>query len=462
MPWLATLLDDGRGDPRSGGARSRYYAAVLLLLLACDPGPACAAVTLHADADGDGYGDGAITDVVCPQFGWVDDATDCDDADTDVHPAAVEVCDPADRDEDCSGAADEADPGLTPPTWYLDADGDTYGLGTTARVGCDPDATEVADGTDCDDTDPTVSPGASERCDERDTDCDPGTDEAGLASFASEDWTARFGVVGSAPDLTLDAPGTLVLCGGTWYAHLVVTADVTVRGVGTDVVLDGQGTGAVIDVRDATLDLRDLTLTNGAAERGGALACEGSLVQIEDVWVRDSVATTGGGIATQACSLYMWRGGIRDTSAEEGGAVWVASGSVELNYVDIVDTTASITGGALHIAPADAEEAFVSMGESLVTGSAAPTGAAAFMRGDAELLWYGTVREQAGALANRSETGGVIAIEGDAAVEFVRADLGEPDTADDNQPIDVSTAAGDYRFGDDLLGWCWDEGCTLL
>jgi MYXO-CTERM domain-containing protein len=109
------------------------------------------------------------------------DGTDCDDTDRAVHPGAVEVCDDADTDEDCDTLADDADPGVDPATrrsWYPDADADTYGA-LDAVAACDPPAGAVPTGTDCDDTDPAVHPGAAETCDNGlDDDCDPATDDA--------------------------------------------------------------------------------------------------------------------------------------------------------------------------------------------------------------------------------------------------------------------------------------------
>jgi hypothetical protein len=45
----------------------------------------------------------------------------------------------------------------------------------------------------------------------------------------------------------------------------------------------------------------------------------------------------------------------------------------------------------------------------------------------------------------------------------MRGDLGEPGTADDNVPVDITTATGgDVSAGDDLLGWCTAAGCRWL
>ncbi|MFZ5476955.1 MAG: MopE-related protein [Myxococcota bacterium] len=59
--------------------------------------------TWFPDADGDLHGDPQAASVTAcePPDGWVEDATDCDDGDPDVHPAAAEVCGNG-IDDDCA------------------------------------------------------------------------------------------------------------------------------------------------------------------------------------------------------------------------------------------------------------------------------------------------------------------------------------------------------------------------
>ena len=71
-----------------------------------DEDDASDATTWYVDADGDGYGDASSTDVSCTAAtGYLSDATDCDDSDADVNPAASEDCNGA--DDDCDGDIDE-------------------------------------------------------------------------------------------------------------------------------------------------------------------------------------------------------------------------------------------------------------------------------------------------------------------------------------------------------------------
>ena len=142
----------------------------------CDDTDATAwvGVTVYADADGDGYGDGAASGSACgPGSGWVSNTDDCDDADAAAWTGAVELCDY--RDNDCDGQADE---GAAFSLWYADGDSDGFGSPTTTIEDCEslPPAGYVQTGTDCDDSDASSSPVATERCDGRDQDCDGAVD----------------------------------------------------------------------------------------------------------------------------------------------------------------------------------------------------------------------------------------------------------------------------------------------
>ncbi|MSP54468.1 MAG: hypothetical protein EXR69_02500 [Myxococcales bacterium] len=126
----------------------------------------------YADTDGDSYGDADLSVANCsapPTY--VTDSTDCDDGDDAVNPAAAEVCN--EIDDDCDTLVDE---GVT-STSYADADGDSYGDPNAATVACSAPAGDVSDSTDCDDTDADVHPGAVERGDGVDEDCDGSIDD---------------------------------------------------------------------------------------------------------------------------------------------------------------------------------------------------------------------------------------------------------------------------------------------
>ncbi len=170
---------------------------------AVDEGSA-APTTWYADADGDGFGDaGASVESCLAPAGYVDLATDCDDADPSASPAGTEVC--GGGDEDCDGAVDEGS--AAPATFYADADGDGFGDPLSATSACSAPAGHVADATDCDDADALVSPSGTEVCGGGDEDCDGATDTDATdpATWYADADGDGFGDA-SSPTLACDAP----------------------------------------------------------------------------------------------------------------------------------------------------------------------------------------------------------------------------------------------------------------
>lgn len=126
-------------------------------------------------------------------------------------------------------------------TWYRDADGDGYGDSGDTQQACSAPAGYVATSGDCDDTDNSIYPGASEVCDGVDNDCDTSVDEGVLTSFYRDADGDGYGDSGdtqqacSAPtgyvsnstdcddtDNSINALDACGVCGGsgpsTWYA----------------------------------------------------------------------------------------------------------------------------------------------------------------------------------------------------------------------------------------------------
>ncbi|MES2641597.1 MAG: MopE-related protein [Myxococcota bacterium] len=138
--------------------------------------------TYYGDADADGYGDLAVSVEACgAPAGYVEDGTDCDDADAASSPGATELCDGVDND--CDAEIDTDSPDAM--TLYADRDADGYGDPSADVRSCDVVGGYVADGTDCDDTTATASPAANERCDGLDNNCDGATDESTATDASS-------------------------------------------------------------------------------------------------------------------------------------------------------------------------------------------------------------------------------------------------------------------------------------
>ena len=89
-------------------------------------------------------------------------------------PGTPDVCDGIDND--CDSRFDED---AATRVFYRDSDADTFGSATSGTViSCAAPAGFVSGSGDCNDTDATRHPGASELCDAGDNDCDSAIDEA--------------------------------------------------------------------------------------------------------------------------------------------------------------------------------------------------------------------------------------------------------------------------------------------
>ena len=347
--------------------------------------------TFYADTDGDGYGDAEAPLVRCEQpDGYVLDASDCDDANLHLHPAADEVCDAIDND--CDGLVDDDDEVSDDDigTWSADDDGDGYGdLSGTTVTAC-----EAPDGfgpvSDCDDTSATVHPDQDELCDGVDSDCDGLVLDQGTVTFFDDDGdptdlTAVFGAgTEDAPYLwESSAPGELRLCEGDFAAQLTISHDVLVEGApagGT--VIDAHALAATLRVAaddPVSVEVHDLMLTGGLSEHGGCVSVEGSTltlqgvelfsceatdaggglyaedasVYLQEVWVRDNVAPRGGGLALFQSELSLDSASISYNQAEDGGGLFLDDTPLTASSAQAHDNEADESGGGVYLTGSD-------------------------------------------------------------------------------------------------------------
>ncbi len=127
------------------------------------------------DADGDTYADATCCNGTrC--------GPDCDDTSSGAHPGLAETCDL--RDNDCDDATDEG----VVTTYYLDADGDGFGVDATVVEACSLPAGYAIQSGDCDDGAGGANPGVPENpCNGIDDDCDLQTDEGAVMVTCSVD-----------------------------------------------------------------------------------------------------------------------------------------------------------------------------------------------------------------------------------------------------------------------------------
>jgi hypothetical protein len=123
------------------------------------------------DDDGDGYGQDTDAAYACEApAGTSPNSGDCDDRSADIHPGVAETCN--DLDDDCNGTADDGV--ADAPFWYPDLDADGFGSAVAITQSCRNPGASSLKSTDCDDADPGVHPGVElPTCgDAMDYDCD--------------------------------------------------------------------------------------------------------------------------------------------------------------------------------------------------------------------------------------------------------------------------------------------------
>jgi hypothetical protein len=176
---------------------------------------------MYPDRDHDGFGDpaGAVPEAVAPAD-YIAQGGDCNDNDPNIHPGAKEVCDGVDNN--CDGKIDDADPTVdlsTGQTFHFDFDGDGYGDPSTSVQACAAPGGYVADGTDCNDTNAAIHPGADEVCDGVDNNCnglvddaDPTLDTSTATAFYRDADGDGYGT--GSPTLACNPPSGYVARGG--------------------------------------------------------------------------------------------------------------------------------------------------------------------------------------------------------------------------------------------------------
>ena len=174
----------------------------------------------YVDSDEDGYGDPETSVDTCePGPGLVGFGQDCDDQDPNVNPDAIEVCDGVDND--CDDLIDDEDGSVdytTASDYYLDLDGDGYGGALSAEDACTAPEGTVTDGSDCDDSNADIHPGAVENCDLIDNDCDglidlEDTDVVGGLTWYYDSDSDGYGVLGNTTISCEEEPGYALASG---------------------------------------------------------------------------------------------------------------------------------------------------------------------------------------------------------------------------------------------------------
>ena len=157
--WYQDLDNDQVGNSAVSQVACLQPAGYVLANGDCNDNDAAITypIAYYLDTDNDGFGDDATGVATCVQPpNTITIGGDCDDMNNAVYPGAPEICDGFDNN--CNGQQDE---GLTFLNYYFDGDDDGYGIGNPT-VSCTPLTGYATLTGDCDDSNDTVYPGATD------------------------------------------------------------------------------------------------------------------------------------------------------------------------------------------------------------------------------------------------------------------------------------------------------------
>jgi hypothetical protein len=233
-----------------------------------------------------------------------------------------------------------------------------------------PDDTSTADDTGDDSGGPDDSSTESGDDSADDSGDDSGPDDSGwtdtppdcttpVASFHGADGsvTDLTGAFGAGTFTTLDEPGNLWVCPGTWFTRVILRADIHVIGLGdepADTILSGGESGTILDVGGPhTYTVENLTLDRGAGldkshnSGGGGIFCCGDgtackiktgktrgTVVVDDVVFTNNTGNDGAAFYGLECDFDVRNSFVADNhSDDDGGAVSLWFSTVTLDSV---------------------------------------------------------------------------------------------------------------------------------
>ncbi len=142
----------------------------------------------YHDADGDGHAGITSNMMSCTQpSGYFGSVTDCNDNNSAIHPGVSEICDGIDNN--CNSNIDEN----VTTTYYLDFDNDGYGYAQSTTQACSVPGGYVTNASDCNDSNISIHPGATEVCDSGiDNNCNGSSDDndSSLDTYTATMWYA--------------------------------------------------------------------------------------------------------------------------------------------------------------------------------------------------------------------------------------------------------------------------------
>ena len=168
-------------------------------------------------------------------------------------------------------------------------------------------------------------------------------------------------------------------------------------GINSEITIEGNGYTIsanrkfhILDVDGGKLTIKDVTLTKGNANRGGALRLRnGATVTASNVSFRDNKATAGGAISTKSENdrLTVTKSSFVDNSARTiGGAILVDGGNANVSGSAFLNNEVTEKGGAIA-----AMRGQVRLSNSTLNGNEAQKGGAIYVSGATATLTHLTL-----------------------------------------------------------------------